>query len=32
MSRWGKSGVVVTEDEGFLVGDRAALERLAGLG
>lgn len=32
MSRWGKSGVVHTEDSGFLVGDRAALERMAGLG
>jgi CRP-like cAMP-binding protein len=28
MSRWGKEGVVSTEREGFLVRDRAALERL----
>jgi CRP/FNR family transcriptional regulator len=31
MSRWGKSGLVRTEDGGFLVTDRATLERLAGL-
>jgi CRP-like cAMP-binding protein len=29
MSRWGKDRVVVTERDGFLVRDRAALERLA---
>ena len=29
MSRWGKDGVVTTERDGFLVRDRAALERLA---
>lgn len=29
MSRWGKDGLVTTEREGFLVRDRAALERLA---
>jgi CRP-like cAMP-binding protein len=28
MSRWGKEGVVSTEREGFLVRDKAALERL----
>ena len=28
MSRWGKEGVVTTEREGFLVNDRATLERL----
>ena len=28
MSRWGKDGVVSTEREGFLVTDRATLERL----
>jgi CRP-like cAMP-binding protein len=32
MSRWNKSGLVLTEETGFLVTDRAALERLAGLG
>ena len=32
MSRWGKSGVVLTEEAGFLVADRAALERMAGFG
>jgi CRP-like cAMP-binding protein len=32
MSRWGKGDLVVTEPGGFLVRDRAALERLAGLG
>lgn len=31
MSRWGKSGLVKTEDDGFVVYDRTALERLAGL-
>jgi CRP-like cAMP-binding protein len=30
MSRWGKEGLVTTERDGFLVHDRAALERLAG--
>ena len=29
MSRWGKEGIVVTERDGFLVQDAAALERLA---
>lgn len=29
MSRWGKDGVVRTEKDGFVVTDRAALERLA---
>ncbi|MCL4819505.1 MAG: Crp/Fnr family transcriptional regulator [Vicinamibacteria bacterium] len=29
MSRWGKEGVVVTEKDGFLLADRAALEKLA---
>jgi CRP-like cAMP-binding protein len=29
MSRWGKEGILVTERDGFLVRDRAALERLA---
>ena len=29
MSRWGKEETVLTEKEGFLVCDRAALERLA---
>jgi CRP-like cAMP-binding protein len=29
MSRWGKEGMVLTENEGFLVYDRAVLERLA---
>lgn len=29
MSRWGKDGVVITEKDGFLLRDRAALERLA---
>jgi CRP/FNR family transcriptional regulator len=28
MSRWGKDGVVTTEREGFVVADRAQLERL----
>jgi CRP/FNR family transcriptional regulator len=28
MSRWGKEGVVETEKDGFLVSDRAALEKL----
>jgi len=28
MSRWGKEGIVVTERDGFLVQDAAALERL----
>ena len=28
MSRWGKEGVVTTEREGFVVSDRATLERL----
>jgi len=28
MSRWGKQGIVVTERDGFLVQDAAALERL----
>jgi len=32
MSRWGKSGLVLTEESGFLVPDRGALERIAGLG
>jgi len=32
MSRWSKTGIVVTETEGFLVLDRVALEHLAGLG
>jgi len=32
MSRWGKAGVVKTEHEGFLIQDRVALERMAGLG
>jgi len=31
MSRWSKSGWVETEEGGFLIRDRAALERLAGL-
>lgn len=30
MSRWGKEGVVLTEKDGFVLTDRAALERLAG--
>ena len=29
MSRWGKEGVVETEKDGFVVSDRAALEKLA---
>ena len=29
MSRWGKSGIVSTEKEGFLVTDVEALERLS---
>ena len=29
MSRWGKEGLVLTEKEGFVLVDRAALERLA---
>jgi CRP/FNR family transcriptional regulator, nitrogen oxide reductase regulator len=29
MSRWGKEGIVVTERDGFLVKDPAALDRLA---
>jgi CRP/FNR family transcriptional regulator len=29
MSRWGKEGVVLTEKDGFVLTDRAALERLA---
>jgi CRP/FNR family transcriptional regulator len=29
MSRWGKSGIVSTERDGFLVRDTAELERLA---
>ncbi|HLF57021.1 MAG TPA: Crp/Fnr family transcriptional regulator [Thermoanaerobaculia bacterium] len=32
MSRWSKSGLVRTEDDGFTVLDRAELERLAGTG
>ena len=28
MSRWGKSGVVATAESGFLIPDRAALERI----
>lgn len=28
MSRWGKDGVVQTEKDGFVLGDRTALERL----
>jgi CRP-like cAMP-binding protein len=28
MSRWGKDGVVETEKDGFVLGDRAALEKL----
>lgn len=28
MSRWGKDGVLVTSDAGFLIPDRAALERI----
>ncbi len=32
MSRWGKSDLVRTEEEGFLVLDRGAIEHLAGLG
>lgn len=32
MSRWGKEGIVATEEGGFLVKERAALERMAGLG
>ena len=32
MSRWGKSSVVRTEKDGFVVLDREALERMAGLG
>lgn len=31
MSRWSKSGLVRTEEDGFLVTDRRALERMAGL-
>jgi CRP-like cAMP-binding protein len=30
MSRWGKEGTVLTRPDGFLVGDRRALEHLAG--
>ncbi len=30
MSRWGKEGLVATREDGFLVPDVAALERLAG--
>jgi CRP-like cAMP-binding protein len=29
MSRWGKEGVVLTEKDGFVLTDRATLERLA---
>jgi CRP-like cAMP-binding protein len=29
MSRWGKEGIVRTENDGFVILDRAALERLA---
>ena len=29
MSRWGKEGVVLTEKDGFVLKDRATLERLA---
>ena len=29
MSRWGKSGIVSTEKEGFLVADVEALEELS---
>jgi CRP/FNR family transcriptional regulator len=29
MSRWGKEGLVLTEKEGFVLADRAAVERLA---
>jgi hypothetical protein len=29
MSRWGKDGIVLTEEGGFRVEDREALERLA---
>ena len=32
MSRWAKTGVVRTEEDGFTVLDRAELERLAGVG
>jgi CRP/FNR family transcriptional regulator len=32
MSRWSKAGMVRTQKEGFLVADRAALERLAANG
>jgi CRP-like cAMP-binding protein len=28
MSRWGKDGIVLTEKDGFVVGDRRALERM----
>ena len=28
MSRWGKDGVIRTEDDGFLIADRAALETI----
>ena len=28
MSRWGKEGVIRTEDDGFLIADRAALEQI----
>lgn len=31
MSRWGKTGLVRTEGDGFLVVDRTRLERMAGL-
>jgi len=31
MSRWNKTGLVRTDEEGFLVADRARLEQLAGL-
>ena len=31
MSRWSKAQLVLTRDDGFLVLDRAALERMAGL-
>jgi CRP/FNR family transcriptional regulator len=28
MSRWGKQGVLLTEKDGFVIPDRAALERI----
>jgi CRP/FNR family transcriptional regulator len=32
MSRWGKAGVVRTDEDGFTILDRSELERLAGVG